>query len=921
MKTNSNKSNLNLKLRDRHKIYSILNSNHIILKLALILIIIMIPINVAQAASTLKINYNKKNVNYKGKQVTYVLDGKKVNKDKYPGVIIDEISLAPAYDVFNNKSVGSKYSYSSKTNKITIKKGKISVSMTLNSKTAYINGVKTTMPLAPIKIKYRSTGSSKVLVPARFVCEALGFKYTWNSAASKVTLVKTDTNALTLYYDNKWRVYNGTQGKVTLDGKTITVTNMPSIIINDTAMLYAWKVFTKSSIGASYQYDKSSDEVTLKTDEVEIVLTLGSKNATVNGEETTVAEAPRLVKNKKTNKSYIIVPGESISYFLGYNYKWNTKAKTSEISTREEEPETPDNVVPEDETPENDTPVNETPVNQPPVNQTPPSNQNGASPLNPDKTYVGYNLSQNYANEYNNINAITNSNIYGNSSTPATLYSVSQDMLINPNKDVYTFVSSTPFGNISSTYKDASTISIDFGNTYTSATTYFMNPGLVDQIQTEFDAVTNKTKAELFLSAANAKYEMSLSDDKCTLYVNVYKNYITKLEAGYKGNTDIIQLTGLYTPNALITEDQTHIYLDFASTINGLGTQNNIFTNGSYLEGITVENPSTDTTRIIITKSQTSDYIIQNDGNSCIIKLFNETNDIDNTISSDSLKIKNPEGIDLYSITDEDLYYNKQFKIIIPGDYVQFYQQNPTSISNSIVNDVSYSLNQEGNTEILIKTNKLQGYKYTLEDGYIIVQVGDPRDIYDKIVVLDAGHGDTDPGTSNGGYQEKNINYKIMYVNAKQFFDSKDSDIKAYWTRHNDTLVSLSDRAAFAKKIGADMFLSLHMNSAGKTASGLEVFYSSSNNATTDSGLSSKTLATIFADRLTDDLDLKKRGAKDSRFIVVKNNTVPAVLIELGFLSNPGDFKKLVDSEFQMEAAKSIYETTKYVFDEYPTQR
>lgn len=857
------------------------------IKVVLTLMIILMSASTANAASGLKLNYNKKNVNYTGQKVKYNLNGKTVNKSTRPGIIINGTSLVCAYDVFTNKAIGTKYSYSSKTGVVTIKKDNKVVKMTLNSKTAYVNGVKKTSSLAPILVKY-PVGSSKLLVPARFVFEALGYKYDWQSSKSTVTLSntvkKTSSKALTLYYDGSWINYTSTKGAVTINGNKLSLT-MPSIIIDNTAMVHAWRVFSNSSIKASYNYNKATNEVTLKKGENEVVMTLGSKLALINGIEKTMSEAPRLVTYKERNTSYVMVPGQSVATFLGYNYTWNSSTKTSEITTKT-------------------------------VNIEPELDGDETSPLNPDKTYVKYNISPGIEAEYNLVKELSGTNISGTNFNTASIISVSQNAIAYPNRDVYAITFNNPIGNVTSNYKNDSTFSITLDNVDAANMSYIMNDGLVNQILVNCDNTNNSTDLDVSLGTPNIKYELTLSNDRYTLYINVYNNYITSLEAGFKAGKDMISISSLTKLAPIITEDSSHLYLDFHNTINGIGEQSNDILDGYFIKDITVTNPTQDTTRLTITKSDTSDYVISSTNNSYTITL------LDDTITDYTLMIQKPSGINESDITDEDLYYNNQFKITIPGDHIQFFNENPILNTNAMISSVTYSMNSSGNTDILVKTKKLQGYKISVQNDYIKVAVANPNEIHEKIVVLDAGHGGHDPGAQHAGLSEKNINYKIIYTYAKKYFDGDDSEIKAYWTRHNDTFVTLDDRAAYAKKLGADLFISLHMNAAGsKTAEGLEVYYSSSNGAISDSGLSSSKFAAVFASQLSDKLDLINRGAKNSAFVVVKKNTVPAILIELGFMTNSNDLSNMKSSTFQDEAAKAIYESAAYVFDHYPTER
>lgn len=290
--------------------------------------------------------------------------------------------------------------------------------------------------------------------------------------------------------------------------------------------------------------------------------------------------------------------------------------------------------------------------------------------------------------------------------------------------------------------------------------------------------------------------------------------------------------------------------------------------------------------------------------------------------ASVTAKVKLPEEVSFGSIKDEDKYYKKRFVITIPGDHVEFYQNNPVNCASKAVKDISYKLTTGGNTQIIFKTTKIQAYKIYADENMFTIDIDDPANIYDKIVVLDAGHGGNDPGAQNKGTKEKDINYKVIYTYAKEYFNSETSDIKAYWTRTDDTFITLTDRADFAKKVGADLFISLHMNSAvSSSANGTEVYYSTMNNAEAKTGLTSRRMAIMMQTKLIGTLGTNSRGVKSANFVVIKSNSVPAILIELGFLSGSSDYAKLTSKSFQKKAAGCIYETVCDIFEQFPTGR
>lgn len=182
----------------------------------------------------------------------------------------------------------------------------------------------------------------------------------------------------------------------------------------------------------------------------------------------------------------------------------------------------------------------------------------------------------------------------------------------------------------------------------------------------------------------------------------------------------------------------------------------------------------------------------------------------------------------------------------------------------------------------------------------LLNQKGNP--LSNRIIILDPGHGAHDPGTSQNKVTEKSIVLKVgKLVEAKL----KKAGAKVIMTRSNDTFLSLEQRTQFAKKNYAEAFVSIHVNSAVKTAKGTETFFDSSSNA---NSVESKSLATYIQNNIVKRANMVNRGVKDNRFYVIKNNNIAAVLVELAFLSNADDYKKLTSDAYLEIYAESIYQ-------------
>lgn len=172
-----------------------------------------------------------------------------------------------------------------------------------------------------------------------------------------------------------------------------------------------------------------------------------------------------------------------------------------------------------------------------------------------------------------------------------------------------------------------------------------------------------------------------------------------------------------------------------------------------------------------------------------------------------------------------------------------------------------------------------------------------------QMIVIDAGHGGTDPGTSGLGLQEKAVTLdtaiRLKGLLAKTPFSFK-------LTRESDNYISLPQRVTIAKNAGADTFISIHANSFNGSANGTEVYYYNSANENPYYA-DSKKLANAIHERLMDAWQLYDRGVKHGDFHVIRENSMPATLVELGFIDNKVDNAKLASSYWRQEAAEAIY--------------
>ncbi len=165
-------------------------------------------------------------------------------------------------------------------------------------------------------------------------------------------------------------------------------------------------------------------------------------------------------------------------------------------------------------------------------------------------------------------------------------------------------------------------------------------------------------------------------------------------------------------------------------------------------------------------------------------------------------------------------------------------------------------------------------------------------------VVLDAGHGGSDYGAIREGINEKDITLDVTQ-RVESILRSK--GYKVALTRKNDVYVSLEDRVEFSEGEEPEIFVSIHVNSAVSTdPSGIETHYYHEY---------SKELAEVVHKHLVKEIpNTKNRGLFKSKFYVINHTTVPAILVEMGFLSNVDERNELITDSRKQKTAKAIAE-------------
>lgn len=176
-----------------------------------------------------------------------------------------------------------------------------------------------------------------------------------------------------------------------------------------------------------------------------------------------------------------------------------------------------------------------------------------------------------------------------------------------------------------------------------------------------------------------------------------------------------------------------------------------------------------------------------------------------------------------------------------------------------------------------------------------------------KVIYLDAGHGGVDSGATSTTALEKEINLEIVQKLELELLSrgaivllTRNGDYDLSTTNINRKRDDLYSRVKLINNSNCDLYLSIHLNSTtSSTWRGLQIFYSSINTK-------NKTLADTINKRLENDISNVREVKLSNEYYMYKNITIPGILIEAGFLSNPNDNYLLRQDDYQTKLALSI---------------
>lgn len=707
-------------------------------------------------------------------------------------------------------------------------------------------------------------------------------------------------------------VYDGVEHNYTAEDITLIVKGdvitppVPPVIIDERTLVPARAIFEK--FGADILWIPETKEIFIGLYNKILKLKINDNTALID-KTTLKMEVPPKIINDST-----MIPLRFVAESFDLEVGWNSISRIATVNEKPKEIETqtqPSQV----QQPQTQQPQTQQPQTQQPQTQNPTINI--TEPNTNSSTAIG---------TTNDILRFKSENIYSNTNTNLPITTENHE-LVNiigvdfPTNGDETFkikasgkISSASYQIIDNPLR----LFVDIQNSISKLDSTISGKGssVVNSIRTSQQADSANTTRIVFDLPSGQEYNVYLSEDRMTLNVKFNPVIINEITLQSSNTEDIINIysTSVLSPEISELNNTNTVIIDIPNSVSNIGNKSaNVISNS--ISSIRTSQFDESTVRIAIDITNTINYSVTTNNLVTSIRIGKPEY---KNLSYDSvgypkltLKKDMNYNIDINSFEHQDKYLDGYYKITLPFDYSDVYGHGEYKINDKYLDSITIQTNN-GKTEFTFNQKNIYAYTLSEDISNIYINILDPKDVYKKVVYIDAGHGGNAPGNIHNGVTEKVVNLDVS--NRLYLLLENDPDIKVYATRTTDVDMARPKRASLGS-VG-DMFVSIHCNSLNNTSvSGVQVFYP---NPADKRGALSKEMAAIFNKTVSSSLNIPIRPADQTlgyEYTVLLQSTVPACLIELGFLTNTTDAKILASPDGRQKAAQGIYEGIKQSFD------
>lgn len=268
-----------------------------------------------------------------------------------------------------------------------------------------------------------------------------------------------------------------------------------------------------------------------------------------------------------------------------------------------------------------------------------------------------------------------------------------------------------------------------------------------------------------------------------------------------------------------------------------------------------------------------------------------------------------PEGVQAEEVTIENHYMDRELWVIIEpkklAGYEEFYETNGVYGNCESVLEGHFDVEQD---RICLRFNLTDVYEYhsIFENNALYVDFMAPKEVFDKIIVIDPAYGQQDNGVTSNEVNAKDITLEIARA-LKAKLDN--TDIKVYYTRMDDSNPTAEKRVELAAATKADMLIRIEVNGNQNTKLyGTETVY---NSRFFIPGFGSIELADLLEREVVTAISGKANGLLEAgeEDAVISNATVPAAAVKVGYLTNGQEYILLQREDYIQRIAEGIYQT------------
>lgn len=649
-----------------------------------------------------------------------------------------------------------------------------------------------------------------------------------------------------------------------LDGSSLT-TVVPPVIMGSRTLV---PIRFMESLGAQIGWDNATQTATVVHNSAVVSMSINSDKVLVNGQtmQLDADSVPKLVTfTSMNNDSRTMVPVRFVSQVLGYDVNWDQSSYTAIIDSPEVQTPKPSGIA----------------------------------------TISG-------------INAVKGS-------TGKYRLKITSDKPLQ-----YDSMYLEGSGKLVLDFKDAK---LDIPGRMDAPGDFTLEEDLIQRVQySQFTIPPNPYTTRLVLTLSqNAEFSFVASDDGTSSVIAFDDNQISGIYPDREDGRDYILVEGVTKPEYNIIEltNPTRVVIDIMdATLRGEQYQTFDYTLGIIksvrASQFVADKNYSSNDRIVRVVLDIKDGV--DDPKVLIVpteeglRIFPEENiwedfSYENLGREAKLLFKHLDRVEADFEYDE---VRKELLIEIPSDSTNL-PEGSFVIKDNLVNQVEVSRGRS-KTEITVVFRRSVNIELLSRERDDVLELLAARnediDPGARTIVIDAGHGGKDPGAiSINGYHEKEINLSM----ALQLEEAlRQQGYNVILTRDEDVFVDLYERSRIANGLNADLFISMHANSNIKSSiTGLEVLYCPATSS--EFKLEDQyPFADFIYSGIIRNTGIPGRGViKRPELVVLRETIMPAVLIEVGYLSNPQDEVLVRDKAYQMKVVQGIVEGVFEYFQQY----